>query len=196
MAQGPVPPDEGSRKRAGDPRRGAILRRKGRFLFATALGREGMPGQPDTRDSAYCRAADSGARRVRPHGTTRRSPNPLPPASGLNPVRVPDLPGSAVLGGEVGLRDPESDGTPAPQVLRSTQRAASHFRLSLPAMRDCLETRHQGLGFASSDGFVGVRRAAPRDYQAQSQSPSRGARRTSRALRSIDFLCAGFMSRR
>ena len=59
-------------------RRRAIVRRKGRFQFVTALGREGCLASPRVGTRRTAGRRSSGARRVRPHGTTRRSPNSLP----------------------------------------------------------------------------------------------------------------------
>lgn len=152
-----------------------------------------MPGKPDTRDSALSRGRSSEPADRRPQGTTRRSPasiepegavEHLPVADGLSrpsrwrgsarpsPFR-PDIcprrhPSAARVAAPPTGRDRGE--RPAARRRRANLSPKGRIQFGIASRREgCLASPTRGTRWPPhrAAGF-GARRAAPRDYQAQS----------------------------
>ena len=194
------------------PRQRVILRRRGRFRFGTALGREGCLASPRAGTRRTAGRRSSGARRVRSHGTAGRSPDSFPARKGeATPLRpsFPASTGSSSWCGEgagsrgaagrrrsparrrngprarsgvpvrrasVGVRPPRGGG------LHSGSKGRFRFATAF-GREGCLASPTRGTRLAAEWRNSGdPSRATPRDYQAQSRLPSRyGGRHARRA---------------
>ena len=125
-----------------------------------------MPGKPDTRDSARCRVAElRRSAALRPHGTTRRSPDSSSFGAVGQPLRDrPGLAGRRSFGGGGGVRNRSAAGAVrrAGSVgVRSTRDGALSFGARVASnssppsgVRDAWPAQEQGLGVPPGGGVL------------------------------------------